>query len=890
MQKYNIKHIPEGFNDPYRNFDFERIPRKPVEDDFVIIKAIIEPDNLTEKDVFLNWKLNGKEQKNIKSEIVIDHVNDKKYYKFELGRFSAEDKIEYYISVKNQKSNIKSNKFEFITAKKYKLDSIEKVNYNQKNNFLEVIFSETSNMVPRIYFYFDQGNLRISLSLEEIVIEGEERVELDKRNGQYFLKDDETGIEIQVSKEPMNIIIRQKEDILLKTAENILPAFELTNYFNGKFELNINFENKAEDFFGFGERYNSLNQKGLEPDICVYNEYLYQKDKTYIPVPFFFTLSGFGLNINTPNYIKFSLNQENKILQIKTKLNNNKTNLNFDIFTGKPRSILKKYLKKVGQAKLPPKWVFGPWMSGNSWNSQDIISKQIQLMNDFEIPATVIVAEAWSDESTFYIFNEAEYDLKEGKESFTYDDFKFSKDGKWPDPKSMVENIHNNNLKFILWQIPIIRKPENNNRQHLNDEKFVIENNYCVLNEDGSPYRIPDGWFKGSLLLDFNNQEAVKWWFEKRKYLTEELNVDGFKTDGGEFVFDENIEFADGKTGMEMRNEYPISYIKAYNDFIGEERITFSRAGFSGAQKYPIYWGGDQISDFKTLKNMIVAGLSMNISGNPFWGWDIGGFSGEIPTAELFIRSTQMAVFCPVMQFHSENYLETDNWDRSPWNIAERTESEEVLNIYRDYANLRMNLIPYIYQEASNSANNYEPMMRPLVYDYPQDQNLINIEDQYLFGRSLLVAPIIEKDSRQREIYLPAGKWIDFWNGQEYQGNKYLKYLADLEKIPVFIKNNSVVPLNLNEDFELGKYIGNELDEYNKLAFWVNGNIEEYTFEDDLNNKLVLTQTANKIKVNFNDADLKEVYILTKEDSFDNNLVSAMKNDSDFFVYQITNE
>lgn len=889
MKEYNIKHIPEGFNDPYRSFDFERIPRKPIKDDFVIVKAVIEPNNIPEKDVILNWKLNGKEQKSINSEIVIDHVNEKKYYKFELGRFSAEDKIEYNININNKHVNINSDKFEFITGKNYKLDTIKKVNYNQENNFLEVIFSEVASIKPRIYFYFDKGNFRSSFSLDERKIKGEVRCEFNKNNDQYSLKDDKTGIIVKITKEPFKIIIKKKEEVLLESENEILAPFELVDYFNGKFELKINFKNNAEDFFGFGERYNSLNQKELAPDICVYNEYLYQEDKTYIPVPFFFTLSGFGLNINIPNYIKFSLNQGNKILKIKTKLNSNTANLDFDLFTGNPKSILKKYLQKTGGVKLPPKWVFGPWMSGNSWSSQEIITKQMELMNKFEIPATVIVAEAWSDESTFYIFNDAEYNLKDGKESFDYDDFDFSKEGKWPDPKAMVENIHQNNLKFILWQIPIIRKPENNNQQHLNDEKFVIENNYCVLNEDGSPYRIPDGWFKGSLLLDFNNSEAVKWWFEKRNYLIDDLDVDGFKTDGGEFVFDENIKFADGKTGMEMRNEYPISYIKAYNDFIGDERITFSRAGFSGAQKYPIYWGGDQISDFETLKNMIVAGLSMNISGNPFWGWDIGGFSGEIPTAELFIRSTQMAVFCPVMQFHSENYLETDNWDRSPWNIAERTESEVVLNIYRDYANLRMNLIPYIYQEAAKAAKNYEPMMRPLVYDYPEDKYVKNIEDQYLFGRQLLIAPIVEKDSRQRDIYLPEGEWIDFWNGREYQGNQLIKYLADLEKIPVFIKNNFVIPLNLNPDFEIGNFIGNDLDEYERLTFWVNGDLESYTFEDDLNNQIILTQSGNKIEADFK-GDLKEIYIIAKEDRFNNTLISKTKNNSDFFVYKITNE
>lgn len=234
-----------------------------------------------------------------------------------------------------------------------------------------------------------------------------------------------------------------------------------------------------------------------------------------------------------------------------------------------------------------------------------------------------------------------------------------------------------------------------------------------------------------------------------------------------------------------MRNLYPVKYIEAYHEFAGKDRITFSRAGYTGAQKYPLYWGGDQTSSFRTLKSLLIAGLSMNISGNPFWGWDLAGFSGDIPTPELYVRSVEMATFCPVMQFHSES-RGAENWDRSPWNMQARTGDERIIDLYRFYANLRMNLLPYIYNEAIYISTHGEPLMRPLFYDYPEDPRVFNIEDQYLFGRSLLVAPVIVEGARQRKIYLPRGQWTDFWTGKVYSGESYINYPCDLGKIPVF--------------------------------------------------------------------------------------------------------
>ncbi|MBC8059545.1 MAG: glycoside hydrolase family 31 protein [Clostridiaceae bacterium] len=387
-----------------------------------------------------------------------------------------------------------------------------------------------------------------------------------------------------------------------------------------------------------------------------------------------------------------------------------------------------------------------------------------------------------------------------------------------------------------------------------------------MLNKDGSPYRITDNWFCNSLLPDFSNPEAKSWWIKKRGYLVEDLGVDGFKTDGSEFIYLDDLRFFNGKSGDEMRNKYPIEFISAFHEFIGRDKITFSRAGFTGAQKYPLYWAGDQASTFSELRSVLNAGLSVNLSGNPFWGFDIAGFWGTMPGYELYARSTELAAFCPVMQYHSAPPDDSKNNDRTPWNVSEWNNDIRILETYRKYANIRMNILPYIYQEAQFITKNCEPLMRHLIVDYPSDERVYDIDDEYLFGRSLLIAPVINEGSRIRSIYLPEGEWVDFWDGTIYQGKRDIEYSCDIDKIPVFIKNNSVIPMNLNEKFEIGGHIGNEINKYQKLCFVVTGQIQgEYEYSDDLGNSIILYNDLNGINVKIS-GSIEQIHIIMTQD------------------------
>jgi alpha-glucosidase (family GH31 glycosyl hydrolase) len=250
--------------------------------------------------------------------------------------------------------------------------------------------------------------------------------------------------------------------------------------------------------------------------------------------------------------------------------------------------------------------------------------------------------------------------------------------------------------------------------------------------------------------------------------------------------------------------------------------VLFSRAGFTGTQTVSCHWAGDESSTFEAFRHSVIAGLTAGVSGIAFWGWDLAGFSGEIPSAELYLRATAMAAFCPIMQYHSEfNEHRQPSRDRTPWNIHERTGDTDVIPVFRFYANLRMNLLPYIWSEAIKSSRSGLPLMRALPLEFPDDVQALDFPFQYLFGESLLVAPVAWEGCASLEVYLPSGEWYDFWSGERHSGPKTVQYATPKSVIPVFVRAGSVIALNLDESLALGSPVGNGLSQYRRLTFRV---------------------------------------------------------------------
>jgi alpha-glucosidase (family GH31 glycosyl hydrolase) len=279
---------------------------------------------------------------------------------------------------------------------------------------------------------------------------------------------------------------------------------------------------------------------------------------------------------------------------------------------------------------------------------------------------------------------------------------------------------------------------------------------------------------------------------EKRRYLLEEVGVDGFKTDGGEHAWGHDLRYADGTDGGTSNNLFPLLYTRAFHDLyaeLGKEAITFSRSGFTGAGAYPCHWAGDEDSTWEAFRASITAGITAGVSGVFFWGWDLAGFSGEIPSAELYLRAAAMACFSPIMQYHSEyNHHRTPSNDRTPWNIAERTEDTRVIPVFRTFARLRQRLVPYLQKQAQISVEERKPLMRGLFLEWPDDPQIWQVPFQYLLGDDLLVAPVAEQGVEQWPVYVPVGEWVDAWTSEPVQGPTMRTQSTPLGVIPVLIR------------------------------------------------------------------------------------------------------
>jgi len=594
------------------------------------------------------------------------------------------------------------------------------------------------------------------------------------------------------------ISVEPKSGVLLHGNHDSCPIKEraLTLYvhpqrFPSKL-LKISHEAKQTQFFGFGERFNGVNQTGNKLDIRVYEEYKqqYESTRTYMPVPFFFTNDGWGMYLNSAERSSFDLNSNGDgSWNFVVPLSSTADVVEQQFYWGTPREILAWYTSSTEKPALPPEWVFGPWMSSNEWNSQERVLEELNTSFDLDIPATVLVIEAWSDEKNFYIWNDARYKVKEGSDSFQYEDFAFPSEGKWPNPKEMVRKLHDAGVKLILWQIPVLKDLDEHNEQHIQDKAYMLSRNYQIRTAQNEAYRVKPWWFPNGHVIDMTNPKAREWWLSKRRYLVDELGIDGFKTDGGEHIWGDDAVGESGVRGHALANVYPKEYIKGYYDFARTHNsgITFSRAGFTGVQSSPVHWTGDQNSTWSEHRSVLNAVFSAGLSGIPFVGWDIGGFSGEIPSAELFIRSAQMACFGSIMQFHSEfNNHQEPHVDRTPWNIAKRTGESVVVDIYRFYAKLRMKLLPYLTLSAGNSCESGAPLMRPMLFQYPENAEYWMIFDQYLLGEDILVAPILWEGQSRRSVQIPEGIWFDGWTEEAVEGPVELTVEAPLHKIPVF--------------------------------------------------------------------------------------------------------
>ena len=822
-----INHQPYGEQHPYLPLATERFPRDPAAGEFVTLG--VETGHHPSADaVWCIWQIEGNSITDRTEAVKIADGETTDVWQVHLPAFKGNEMVHYCLFARSADQQIKSEEFTFSVLTWVDVVAVASV---EETNERLVVKLATNR--PDLYVVLHAEpdptgtvTLRLSASSENNRL-------LTLPAAKDAVRAELQGVGVALYNNPLRLELRRESDgLVLQTNE---PIRILVRADGTVLQYKLGFESPSDEaFYGFGERFNALDQRGNQLDNHVYGQYTGQGKRSYIPIPFFLSSRGYGYWLKTDRQAGFDLAAvQGNCWAVTGHAEEQTASLEMKFFLQQyPRSIVQAFTDLTGKPKLPPSWIFGLWMSSNDWNSQAEIMRQLQWSQQHQIPATVLVIEAWSDEINFYIWNDAQYQQKPSSQAYSLNDFNFPAQGRWPDPKAMVDELHQADLRLVLWQNPAIKhgEPRENldDRQTLADQEYAIQKGYVVRKADGSPHRVEPHmpWFAGSLVLDFTNPQAAEWWCKKREYLVTEIGVDGFKTDGGEHIWDNETQFFNGMRGSRGINTYPLTYEAAYQRFLethrGKDHVLFSRAGYTGAQQVPCHWAGDENSTWEAFRASLRAMLNVGLCGVPFMGWDIAGFAGPIPSSELYLRATAFSVFCPIMQYHSDgNARRIPSRDRTPWNIQEQTGDPQVIAVFREFANLRMNLIPYIRGQAWQSSQTGMPLMRPLCLEYPGDVAIRETPYEYLFGDALLVAPVTDESATNWQVYLPAGEWRELWSGVLYHGPATMDINVPLNRIPVFQKKGSILPLQLDASGELGSPVGNSTEKFEHLTLQV---------------------------------------------------------------------
>ncbi|MCW3786987.1 alpha-xylosidase [Plebeiibacterium sediminum] len=516
-------------------------------------------------------------------------------------------------------------------------------------------------------------------------------------------------------------------------------ASDYSRSFNAAFTLSPN-----EMIFGCGESYTQLNKRGQKVVLCTDDANGIQNETMYKPIPFFMSNRGYGMFMHTSTPITCDFG---KYFSGVNSLMVGDETLDLFVFLGEPKDILDEYTNLTGKAAMPPLWSFGFWMSRITYFSEDDGRTVAKELRKNEIPCDVIHFDTgWfeTDWRCDYQFSESRFD----------------------DAGKMIKDLKKQGFETCLWQLPYF-VPQNTLFQEIIDKGLYVKNAKGNL-----PYE--------DAVLDFSNPETVDWYQSKIAGLLE-LGVGAIKVDFGEAAPYNGI-YASGKTGFYEHNLFPLRYNKAVADITKKEKgeqIMWARSTWAGSQRYPVHWGGDPANTNTAMAAVLRGGLSIGLSGFSFWSHDIGGFVLKAPE-DLYRRWTPFGMLTSHTRSHGAPPTE-------PWEY-----SKSFLNDFRKADNMRYELMPYIYAQAKKCTETGLPMMRALFVEFPNDPGSWLVDDEYLFGEDILVAPLFEEVS-ERNVYLPEGNWIDYQTGKQYKGGWHNIEAGDIPII-MLVKEGSVIP------------------------------------------------------------------------------------------------
>ncbi|MCK4259218.1 MAG: glycoside hydrolase family 31 protein [Halanaerobiales bacterium] len=568
--------------------------------------------------------------------------------------------------------------------------------------------------------------------------------------------------------------------------------------------------NSDEKFYGLGERTGFLNKRGENHELWNYDQYLahvHDTEHMYKSIPFLLSMKNkmaYGIFFDNTFLTRFDLGKESEDYFYFEAEGGS---LNYYVFYGPTlKKIIRRYTELTGKMELPPLWSLGFQQSRYSYYPEEKVNQIGKTFREKGIPCDVI---------------HLDIDYMDGYRVFTWDQERF------PNPKKMLADLKDQGFKVITIVDPGVKKDAD-----YSVYQEGMENGYFCGDKFGFPF-VGKVWPGESVFPDFSDTEVRNWWAEKNKEFVKE-GIAGIWNDMNEpAVMDAEsktmdldiLHKNDGReiTHGEFHNLYGIYMGLATKNGLLEARpnerpFILTRAAYAGIQRIAAVWTGDNRSFWEHLALSIPMLTTLGMSGVTFAGGDIGGF-GFDADPELFIRWMQLGICYPFCRAHSA----VGTRDQEPWSYGQKIE-----NIAKEYISLRYRLMPYFYNLFYRASKLGDPVMRPMVLEYQNDEKVHNLNDQFMLGEALLIAPVIQPGKDCRGVYLPEGEWYDFHTDEKYLGGKSILADAPLSKMPIFVKAGSFIPMA-----PVVNYIGEKEIEELTILIYPGRDVDELYYEDD---------------------------------------------------------
>ena len=644
-----------------------------------------------------------------------------------------------------------------------------------------------------------------------------------------------------IAKDDLRVSIYDAIDNELINQDETGFHWEESYEFGGNIVKMSKISNDGESYYGLGDKPNHLNLKGKRYQNWVTDSYAYGKnsDPIYKAIPFYTGLhnkKSYGIFFDNSFRSFFDFSQERRNV---TSFWADGGEMNYYFIYGpKMQDVIESYTDLTGKPhQMPPLWALGYHQCKWSYYPESKVKQIASTFRKLKIPCDAIYLDI---------------DYMEGFRCFTWNKEYF------PDPKRMVKELADDGFKTVAIIDPGIKIDKD-----YSIFREALENDYFCKRADG-PYMKGKVWPGECYFPDFTNPEVREWWSGLFKELIEDIGIKGVWNDMNEPAVMEvpNKTFPD-----DVRHNYDgnfCSHRKAHNVYgMQMARATYqglkkyaypkrpfviTRAAYSGTQRYTSTWTGDNVATWEHLWIANVQAQRMAMSGFSFVGSDIGGFA-EQPQGELFTRWIQLGIFHPFCRVHSSG----DHGDQEPWAF-----DEDVTDIVRKFIELRYQLLPYLYTAFWHHVDQGTPILKSLVL-YDQDDVQTHYRtDEFVFGESILVCPIIEQNARGRRMYIPRGNWYNYWTNERIKGGKELWVDADIESMPIFIKEGAIIPkypvqqyvdeldfdeVTLDVYFKEGKEVSTLFDDANDGYDYTKGRYSLRTFKlSGKENQLIIQQ------------------------------------------------